>query len=164
MWMPACAASTMVADTVVAPSAPAAITVGRSRRDVLRTRAPLSARGRRTVKPGPGSLCDSLLYSIPLPLARQRSASPQAQAEQEAGAAAGASQPYDSQRCPPPASPKSRRCARQGRPHPTAIRRSCSAVRPTCGTPPRTAMVAGVAPCSLTTASTCGARRAPDGP
>lgn len=33
----------MVADTVVAPSAPAAITAGRSLRDVLRTLAPLSA-------------------------------------------------------------------------------------------------------------------------
>ena len=42
--MPACAASSMVADTVVAPSARAAITAGRSRRDVLRTRLPLRSR------------------------------------------------------------------------------------------------------------------------
>lgn len=54
--MPACAASSMVADTVVAPFARAAITAGRSRRDVLRTRLPLRSRqGRDCINVLPGS-------------------------------------------------------------------------------------------------------------
>lgn len=32
---------------------------------------------------------------------------------------------------------------------------ACAGVRPTCGTPPSTAMVAGTAPCARTTPSTC---------
>lgn len=75
--MPARAASSMVADTVVAPSSPRAMTSGRSRRDTLRTALPARA-----------SDC------------------------------------------------------------------SCAGVRPTWGTPPSTAMVAGVAPLARTTAST----------
>ena len=78
--MPARAASSMVADTVVAPSSWRAMTSGRSRRDTLRTACPARA-----------------------------SAS------------------------------------------------SCAGVRPTCGTPRSTAMVAGTAPWARTTASTCRA-------
>ena len=41
MWMPALAARSMVAETVVAPSSPLAMTSARSRLDVLHTLGPL---------------------------------------------------------------------------------------------------------------------------
>ena len=57
----------------------------------------------------------------------------------------------------PHTSGRSRREALRTAAPPRATRSSCTRERPTCGTPARTATVAGVAPCARTTASTASA-------